>query len=84
MEELRESITVYFDIEKQNVVLILKCRKNDEKAVENALRTIVRDLLSMNEYSMFPILKNVCNKDSSEISRWFRLIVSSFFSQYSQ
>jgi hypothetical protein len=29
---------MYFDTGKQNVVLILKCRENDEEAIKNALR----------------------------------------------
>ena len=31
---------MYFDIGKQKVIWILKCRKNDEKAAENALRIV--------------------------------------------
>jgi hypothetical protein len=38
MEAFREAIVAYFDIGKQKVVWILKCREQHEEAAGNALR----------------------------------------------
>jgi hypothetical protein len=37
MEAFREAIVTYFDIGKQKVVWILKCREQHEEAAGNAL-----------------------------------------------